>query len=42
MKTARWKAWLEDPDFRRWHENMQRGSEVTADETARVFYRYPV
>jgi len=29
-----------DDDYRRWYENLKRGSEVTADEQARVLIRY--
>ncbi|MEM3070684.1 MAG: site-specific integrase [Candidatus Bathyarchaeia archaeon] len=37
---SRWARLLEDPGFRRWYENLARGSEVTAKENARVLYRF--
>ncbi len=41
MRNARWAHLLEDnADFRRWYENLSRGSEVTAKENARVLYRF--
>ena len=41
MRVARWVHLLdEDEDFRRWYENLARGSEVTANERARVLYRF--
>lgn len=41
MRVARWAYLLdEDPDFRRWFENLARGSQVTAVERARVLYRF--
>jgi hypothetical protein len=40
VKQARWARLLEDDDFRRWHENLARGSEGTAVERARVLYRF--
>ena len=41
MKRARWAYLLEeDPDFRRWFDNLGRGSEVTAFENARILYRF--
>jgi hypothetical protein len=40
MKTASWPKLLEDDDFRRWHENLARGSTGTAVERARVLYRF--
>ncbi|MHA1632269.1 MAG: site-specific integrase [Candidatus Freyarchaeota archaeon] len=41
MRYARWAHLLdEDPDFRRWFENLARGSEVTAFENARILYRF--
>ena len=41
MRRARWAYLLdEDPDFRRWFENLARGSRVTAFENARVLYRF--
>jgi hypothetical protein len=42
MKTARWAKLLQDDDFRRWHENLARGSHATAVERARVLYRFLV
>ncbi len=40
MKTASWPRLLVDEDFRRWHENLARGSTGTAVERARVLYRF--
>lgn len=41
MKRARWAYLLdENPNFRRWYENLAMGSEVTARENARVLYRF--
>src|SRR4030043_1227071 len=40
VKTARWAKLLEEEDFRRWHENLARGSTGTAVERARVLYRF--
>ncbi|RLI46746.1 site-specific integrase [Candidatus Bathyarchaeota archaeon] len=41
MRVARWAYLLdEDPDFRRWYDNLARGSEATAVERARVLYRF--
>ena len=41
MKRARWAYLLdEDPHFRRWFDNLARGSEVTAFENARILYRF--
>jgi hypothetical protein len=38
---ARWKNLLEEyPDFRRWYDNLARGSRNTANENARVLYRF--
>lgn len=40
-RVARWAFLLEEnPGFRRWYENLARGSEVTAKENARVLYRF--
>ena len=40
-RTARWKKlYSEDPTFRRWFENLARGSENTADLNARTLYRF--
>ena len=40
-KRAKFKQELDnDNDFRRWYENLQRGSEITANEQARVLFRY--
>ena len=40
-KQAKFKQELEyDDDFRRWYENLRRGSEITANEQARVLIRY--
>jgi len=30
----------ENPDFKRWYDNLARGSEYTAKENARVLYRF--
>jgi len=41
MRTARWAYLLEEnPTFRRWHDNLARGSVTTARERARVLYRF--
>lgn len=41
LRLARWAHLLEEnPDFRRWYENLARGSEGTARERARVLYRF--
>lgn len=41
MRVARWKHLLEeDDDFRRWYDNMARGSETTAKEHTRILYRF--
>ena len=41
MKTARWAYLLkEDQDFKRWFDNLARGSRVTAFENARILYRF--
>ena len=41
MRAARWAYLLdEDTEFRRWFENLARGSQVTAVERARVLYRF--
>jgi len=41
LRVARWAYLLdEDPDFRRWFDNLARGSEATAVERARVLYRF--
>ncbi|MBL7080771.1 site-specific integrase [Candidatus Bathyarchaeota archaeon] len=41
MKRARWAHLLdEEPDFRRWYENLARGSELTAKESAKSLYRF--
>lgn len=40
MKVARWRAWLEDEEIRLWFENNARGSQVFAEESIRVLYRY--
>jgi hypothetical protein len=37
-----WRAILEDPDVRRWHEKLGMRSALTADEYARVLNRYCV
>ena len=39
LRRARWARLLEeDDDFRRWFENLERGSRVTALENARVLF----
>jgi hypothetical protein len=41
LKVARWAHLLdEEPDFRRWYENLAMGSEVTAKEAAKSLYRF--
>lgn len=40
MRVSRWAPLLEDPNFKRWYENLARGSEATARERARVLYRF--
>jgi len=40
LRAPRWAHLLEDPEFRRWYENLARGSEGTAIERARVLYRF--
>lgn len=41
MRKARWAHLLEEsPDFGRWFDNLARGSEATAGESARVLYRF--
>lgn len=41
MRRARWAYLLEEnEDFKRWYNNLARGSDVTAKETARVLYRF--
>lgn len=41
MKVARWARLLEEePDFRRWYENLSMGSKLTAKEGARMLYRF--
>jgi integrase len=41
VKRARWAYLLdEEPDFRRWYENLMRGSELTAKESAKILYRF--
>ncbi len=40
-RTAAWKKLLEEnDDFRRWYDNLARGSINTANENARILYRY--
>jgi integrase len=40
-RVAKWAYLLDDdPDFRRWYENLSRGSDVTAKENARVLFRF--
>jgi len=41
MRKSRWAYLLEDnPDFKRWYDDLSRGSEGTAKENARVLYRF--
>jgi integrase len=41
VRRARWAHLLEDdPEFRRWYENLARGSLGTARERARILYRF--
>jgi integrase len=41
LRRARWAHLLdENQDFRRWYENLARGSEGTARERARILYRF--
>lgn len=41
MKVARWAHLLdEEPDFRRWYENLSMGSKLTAKEGAKILYRF--
>ncbi len=40
-RKAAWKHLLEEnPDFRRWYNNLARGSKTTADINARTLYRF--
>jgi hypothetical protein len=40
-RVAQWKSLLnEDDDFRRWYENLARGSKNTADLNARTLFRF--
>ena len=40
-RKARWKHLLDkDQNFKRWHDNLARGSTITANENARVLYRF--
>jgi len=41
LRVARWAYLLEEnPDFRRWYDNLARGSMGTAKNTAKVLYRF--
>jgi hypothetical protein len=41
LRRARWAHLLDDdPEFRRWYENLARGSLGTARERARILYRF--
>jgi hypothetical protein len=41
LKVARWAHLLEEePDFRRWYENLSMGSKLTGKEGARMLYRF--
>src|SRR2546427_668162 len=37
---GRWRALLEDPDVKRWYDNLARGSRATADNYYRVLGRF--
>jgi hypothetical protein len=40
-RVAAWRHLLEEhKDFRRWYDNLARGSINTANENARVLYRF--
>jgi len=41
LRVARWAYLLdEEPDFRRWYENLSMGSKLTAKEGAKILYRF--
>jgi len=40
LMVARWEGLLSGDDFKRWYENLARGSEGTARERARLLYRF--
>ena len=41
MRRAKWTHFLDsNPNFRRWYQNLARGSEGTARERARILYRF--
>ena len=41
LRVAKWAYLLEEnPDFRRWYNNLAMGSEGTAKNSARVLYRF--
>jgi hypothetical protein len=41
LRKSRWAYLLdENPDFKRWYDDLSRGSEGTAKENARVLYRF--
>ena len=41
MRKARWIKLLDEyPDFKRWYDNLSRGSKGTANERTRVLYRF--
>ncbi len=37
---GKWRALLEDPDVKRWYDNLARGSRATADNYYRVLGRF--
>jgi hypothetical protein len=40
-RKAKWRYLLDEyPDFRRWYDNLARGSGITANENARILYRF--
>jgi hypothetical protein len=40
MKTAAWAKLLNDETVKRWYENLERGSPLTAKERLRILHRY--
>jgi len=40
MRPAKWRRLLDDPNVRRWHENLARGSQLTATDRLRLLARY--
>ena len=40
-RKAKWKQLMEvNPEFRRWHDNLARGSPSTAETNARILFRF--